>query len=223
MKTRTLAFALAALTLAGIIAWRTFDWQPDQPAQASTATQQLERPLTPVPTFSPVDHPQRERVAIDVVTNSGQVNSMDKALGATNQDSIVVPVAISTEHQELMRLGSQSGKDPFHEMLERELKDPAWAYDMEQKLRLMYESQGAQIYLIECRTTLCEVQSFSNRPRADVHAAPPVPGAITPSLGGAMQVNGRSTELAYFRRDDISRQMELEAQRQLRGDSTRSN
>jgi hypothetical protein len=178
----------------------------------------------PAPTLSPVDHPHGERAAIDVAINERRPNSMSTALSQADRDSTVVPIAISTEHQELIGLGSPSGKDALHKMLEKERKDPAWAYDMEQRLRLMYESQSAQIYLIECRTTLCEVQSFSNRPPAAARVMPtePAPGAIQPSLSSGMRVNGRSTELAYFRRDDINQQMELEAQRQLRGNGERS-
>lgn len=218
MKTKIIAPA-AALTMAGIVAWLALEGQADQPAPAAVAAREGKLPAPPEPTELPMTEPDRPSGEHDVLASAShhrRSTSLSTALSQASQGSTVVPVPTSTEHQELVSLGSPPEQNALRQMLEREPKDPAWAYDMEQRLRLMYESRGAQIYLVECRTTLCEVQSFSHRPDVDPHAPPVVrePGTIMPSVAGATTVNGRSTELAYFRRDQIDRQLELEAQEQ---------
>ncbi len=102
----------------------------------------------------------------------------------------------------------------MHEKLEGEAKDTAWAYEMEQRLRLMYESQGAQVFSVECRSTLCEVQAFGNNPNGEAPLMAPnrarAPGVLRPSMGGGTTVNGRETHLAYFRRELVQMQLEHE-------------
>lgn len=207
-----------ALTLAGIVAWRLPEGQAAQPTQAAAAMREVESTSTQQPTRSQAGHPTGQEVVPASATGLRRSTSASTASSQVVQDATIGPVPISTDHQVLIHRGLAPGRVSYHEMLESEPKDPTWAYDMEQRLRVLYESQGAQVYSIECRTQLCEVQSFSHRPDFDPHAVPTPrePGTITPSVAGGTSVNGRSTDLAYFRRDEIDRQMEYEAQRQAR-------
>lgn len=110
---------------------------------------------------------------------------------------------ISSDHVELMKASGPY----YREILENEERDPVWAAAAEEELRASFDEalrMGYQLFWLECRATICEVQySGPNVQRADI----PVPfrpfDSIEPSeyhKRGTSQLapDGRNVGVLWF-------------------------
>lgn len=219
LKFKVIAWVSAALVIVGVAASLATDGLLTQPAQAAAATEHPTTSTMP-PAQSVVEAAQTGSAQLSYADAAKSTKGTGSAAASAPVDaaSVVVPIPISTEHQDLIDDGRSPTHGTMHEKLEREAKDTTWAYEMEQRLRLMYESQGARVFSVECRSTLCEVQAFGNIPDGQARLMAPNrmrdPGVPRPSLGSAMVVNDREVFLAYFRRELVK--MQLDHEQQLR-------
>jgi hypothetical protein len=100
------------------------------------------------------------------------------ALGDTNpltpqESRAVVPVPVHELLEDVLR---SQGKDdsrfnslgPLHRQLENESEDPAWSHYVEWHIRDYLGrqpgvlSKQVEVFLVECRSTLCEIQAFAD-------------------------------------------------------------
>ena len=170
------------------------------------------------------------QAGVDVVVNPLIERPMSQAPSvphqrASSEVSSIAPqrlskVPVSYEHQTIIDNGKgDDGGDDLHTMLEKEPKDTAWAYETEQYLRQLYQDTGAQIYSLECRSTLCEIQAFTDDRDSDARMAQVQEGIDMRHLmpmGIFLPVGNRQTYLLYFSRPEKKKpptEAELEGRR----------
>ncbi|MEK8034884.1 hypothetical protein AACH06_29055 [Ideonella sp. DXS29W] len=130
------------------------------------------------------------------------------AAASTPQPAVTMsPVPMSYEHEQLAGPSRGTSSD-LHLMLESEPKDTGWAYAAEQQLRRTYEEAGTDIYSLECRSTLCEVQAFSASDAASAERLRQAGNQATTEYSGQLvfsaPLDGRTAHLAYYFRQGSS-------------------
>lgn len=216
MNRTTVAFCVATAIAAAALTWRSGDTAaPD--AQGETVS-----PARPAPATAGVAASSSAPMELRGVEASIGTAPLAVPPTVTSQASMpLVKIPVSTHHQQLFDLGREdSNSDDSHTMLEKEPKDPKWAYGTEQRIRQLYEEAGAEIFSIECRSLTCEVQAFTDNPESDPHIAEGAPWKDPDDLQMfarlSIPIAGRQVHLSYFRKPvprDPPSEAELEGKR----------
>ena len=216
MNRTTVAFCVAAAVVAAVLTWRSVD------TTARDAQVEAVSPASPAPASAEIAASSSAPMELRGVGAS--VSTGQPAVPPTLTFQASTPLAkipVSTHHQQLFDLGREdSNGDDSHTMLEKEPKDPNWAYGAEQRIRQLYEEAGAEIFSIECRSSTCEVQAFIDNPESDPHIVDVAPWKDPSDLQMfarlSIPIAGRQVHLSYFRKPvprDPPTEAELEGRR----------
>jgi hypothetical protein len=152
-------------------------------------------------------------------TLTGAASALKTASLATDElDSPGVP--LPDAHRELLAVQAQpaaaveppSSLAELHQRFESEDKDPAWAYDTERQLKSYLlrnaPSPRFDVFFVECRKSLCEIQARGYTPTAgeewkkaiDAMAAQPWWTAFSGNSSSSSEQNGQAVMLTLLHR-----------------------